>query len=207
MRQVAGDFYEFIELSESRFGVLVADVTGHGVAAALVASMMKAAMLIMRGHADDPAELLANLNTVFCNQLEGQFITAIYAVFDSGAQKVRFSGAGHPAMLQWQSANGEGRLLESNGLPLGMFADAQYPMAEADFHPGDRVLLYTDGLPEAADAREEQFGQERMQSVLSREVTAAGIVDKLIHSVREWRGGSEMDDDLTALAVVNTSQG
>ena len=206
MQQVAGDFYDFVELSESRFGVLVADVTGHGVAAALVASMIKAAMLIMREHAEAPAELLTRLNTVFCNQLEGQFITAVYAVFDTQKQTLRFSGAGHPPILKWQNASGDGKLLESNGLPLGMFANAHYPVAEAAFHPGDRLLLYTDGLPEAAAADEEQFGVERMQAILQKEPTAAGIVESELFSVRQWRGSSDIEDDLTALAIVNTSR-
>lgn len=205
MRQVAGDFYEFVELSSDSVGVLVADVTGHGVAAALVASMLKAAMLILRDQAEDPAALLARLNTVFCNQLDAQFITAVYAVFDVRERSVRFSAAGHPPLLQWQRATCKTELLESNGLPLGMFANSQYPLAEAAFNPGDRILFYTDGLPEAADAREEQFGMERMQAVLSKEPSAASIVETIMLAVREWRGSHEMEDDLTALAIVNVS--
>src|SRR5205085_9968832 len=95
MTAVAGDFFDFLDLGEGRVGILVADVSGHGVPAALIASMVKVALVAQSAHADDPARVLSGLNQVFCGRLDRHFVTAAYAFLEPAAGRLRYGAAGH----------------------------------------------------------------------------------------------------------------
>ena len=109
MTAVAGDFYDFLEIDAERIGILVADVAGHGVPAALIASMVKVAFAAQKDHADSPAEVLAGMNETLCGRLAGQYVTAAYLFIDTRSRIIRYGAAGHPPMLRSTRANGEVR--------------------------------------------------------------------------------------------------
>ena len=148
MTSVAGDFYDFLIADDTQAGLLIADVSGHGVPAALIASMVKLAATSQRGNAANPAVLLAGMNTALCGNTQGQFVTAAYVYLNSEAGELCYSAAGHPPMLLLR--NGSASEILENGLMLAAFDFATYTSAAQPLHPGDRLLLYTDGIVEAA---------------------------------------------------------
>jgi len=174
MTSVAGDFYDFIVADEQQVGLLIADVSGHGVPAALIASMVK---------------LAANS--------QNQFVTAAYVHLDSEARELRYAAAGHPPMLLLR--DGKVRQVEENGLMLAAFDFATYSTAAQRLVAGDRLLLYTDGIVEAANRSGEFFGQEALGALLCRTsgVAPTDAADQIISAVQQW--AVSQDDDLTVL--------
>jgi sigma-B regulation protein RsbU (phosphoserine phosphatase) len=197
MTSVAGDFYDFIVADDTRAGLLIADVSGHGVPAALIASMVKLAATAQRANAADPSGLLSGMNAALCGNTQNQFVTAAYVHLDSAARELRYSAAGHPPMLLLR----DGRVMDvaENGLMLAAFEFATYSTAAQPLEPGDRLLLYTDGIVEAASASGEFFGQESLRSLLRQTSGSApaDAADRIIATVQRWT--VSQDDDLTVL--------
>lgn len=205
MTAVAGDLYDFLVIDHRHVGILVADVSGHGVPAALIASMVKVAIASQLPHADDPARVLRGVNQTLCGKLQGQFVTAAYLFLDLETQRLRYAAAGHPPLLWWHAADQRVEDLEQNGMVLGFFAHAPYAAVERDLAPGDRFLLYTDGLLEATNGTEEFYGPERLRASLSAAArtdagaSLAAIIDRL--STWSGRVGALQEDDLTAVFI------
>lgn len=198
MTEVAGDFYDFHKLPDGRVGVLIADVSGHGVPAALIASMLKMAFVSNAPSATDPAEMLAKLNSALCGHFSSHFVTAVYAVIDIAQGTMIYSAAAHPPVL---IRRGDGRVeeLSENGLMLGAFDFAQYKNAVTHLHPGDQVLLFTDGLSEGTDLKDEQFGVERLKTCFDG--SAAKSIEKLFATTSAWTAKVPQQDDLTAVVI------
>ena len=197
MTSVAGDFYDFIVADDTRAGLLIADVSGHGVPAALIASMVKLAATAQRANAADPSGLLSGMNLALCGNTQNQFVTAAYVHLDSASRELRYSAAGHPPMLLLRDGNVMD--VAENGLMLAAFDFATYSTAAQPLQPGDRLLLYTDGIVEAASASGEFFGQESLR-VLLRQTSGsapADAADRIIATVQKW--AASQDDDLTVL--------
>ncbi|MBV8116024.1 MAG: SpoIIE family protein phosphatase [Silvibacterium sp.] len=202
MTSVAGDFYDFIKVDDHRFGTLVADVSGHGMPAALISSMLKIAFAEQADSAADPAHLLSGLNQTLCGKFKGHFVTAAYVFIDTEKKMLRYGGAGHPPMLLRSHANGARELVE-NGLFLGSFPFAQYSAIELPFEQGDWVLLYTDGVLEMNNAKEEEFGIDRLKLFLelNGNQPSSKLVDAALAELAQWSAGREAEDDLTLLAI------
>lgn len=209
MAAVAGDFYDFLVIDEKRIGILVADVTGHGVPAALIASMLKAVFSAQSARAEDPAQVLVGLNDSLCGKFEDYFVSAAYLFIDAEKQIFRYAAAGHPPLMAG-SVNAPKpaifQALESNGFLLGIFPDATYCNLERPFVPGDRCVLYTDGVIEAKNAAEEEFGIPRSRSFLETKssLAAASVLAALLDEVARWSGraqGKAQEDDITLVAV------
>ena len=198
MTAVAGDIYDFVHLGPSRLGILVADVSGHGVPAALVASMVKVAFSAQEQHADDPARVLASMNQILCRHLDGAYVTAVYAVINTDRQTVIVANAGHPPALLHK--RGETSLVKhDDGVVLGFFPDAKYTNTEvAHFCPGDRLLLYSDGVPEARDRAGQFFDGDRVARWLSDidHASAEQFAKEALGELTQWAGG-RFDDDVT----------
>ena len=205
LSSVAGDFYDFL-IDGNCTGVLVADVTGHGVPAALTASMVKVAIRAQAEHAANPSKVLSGLNGILHGNLQGQFVTAAYVHFDPQAGRLAYSGAGHPPILVWRGSKREVEILESNGLFLGPFPAVEYPTLETNIDHGDRCLLYTDGVIEAENPSGEDFGQRQLATFLAEHATTEGAAfcDALLGRLNKWsqRGpNAEQNDDLTIVVV------
>lgn len=197
MTSVAGDFYDFIVAEDNHAGLLIADVSGHGVPAALIASMVKLAATAQRTHAADPSTLLAGMNSALFGNTQNQFVTAAYVHLDSTAQELRYSAAGHPPMLLLR--DGKVSEVSENGLMLAAFDFATYSTAAHRLESGDRLLLYTDGIVEAASSTGEFFGQNALAGILQEtaKFSPKDVADRIIASVERW--AESQDDDLTVL--------
>jgi len=206
MSAVAGDFYDFLCIDERRVGILVADVTGHGVPAALIASMLKVAFAGQAGHADDPARVLSGLNRSVCGKFEAHFVTAAYLFVDLEKRLLRYSAAGHPPLMLASRGAGTVREIEENGLMLGLYPEAVYSSVEIRIVPGDRCLLYTDGLFEAKNAAQEEFGKSRCKEFLEtqRDIPVARFAKALLDRIAGFSGHNSaraQEDDITLLVL------
>jgi sigma-B regulation protein RsbU (phosphoserine phosphatase) len=157
MTSVAGDFYDFIVVDEKHIGILVADVSGHGMPAALIASMLKIALSAQVAHAADPAQVLLGLNQALCGKFQHHYVTAAYLFVDMQKRTLTYAGAGHPPLLLGWLIHGV-RAVEENGLFLGRFPFATYSSVELPLQSGDRGLLYTDGISETTNPAGIEFG-------------------------------------------------
>ena len=209
MTAVAGDFYDFLVMDEKHLGILVADVTGHGVPAALIASLLKTALASQSLHVADPARVLGGLNRSLCGKFEEHFVTAMYLFVDAERSILRYAGAGHPPLLVGCLNSGQ-RLafsaMESNGLLLGISELAEYHTLERSFRPGDRCILYIDGALEAKNAAQEEFGASRFISFLETHsgLAAGPLLAAFLVELANWSGrayGRAQEDDITLIAV------
>jgi phosphoserine phosphatase RsbU/P len=206
MTSVAGDFYDFIMVDEKHLGILIADVSGHGMPAALIASMLKIALAAQVPHAADPAQVLSGLNQALCGKFQHHYVTAAYLFVDIAKGTLTYAGAGHPPMLMWSPSSTGVRGVEENGLFLGKFPWATYSSLELPLSADDWCWLYTDGIPETANHAEIEFGTERFREFLAtgQSTSASQFADRLLEELSSWaaRGvGEELDDDITLVAI------
>jgi phosphoserine phosphatase RsbU/P len=203
MTAVAGDFYEFIPVDRKRVGTLVADVSGHGVPAALIASMIKVAMQSVISCAHDPRAVLSGLNRVLSAQLRGQFVSAAYLWLDAENRKALYSAAGHPPLLRWREDKLE--RIESNGLLFGVTRECDnYPVCAMSINAGDRFLLYTDGVTEPENAHGDSFGDIGLEQVVrdNQGRPPSELSDRLLSEIRRWQpASSRQQDDITLIVI------
>ena len=197
MTSVAGDLYDFLIADDKHAGLLVADVSGHGVPAALIASMVKMAATSQRARAADPAALLSGMNSALCGNTQGQYVTAAYVYLDAESNALHYSAAGHPAMLLLR--DGAVTEVAENGMLLAAVDTATYESKSIPLKPGDRLLLYTDGIVEARNDAGQLFGDRSLSNALkdTKLLSAAEAVDHLLATVQRW--AKSQDDDLTVL--------
>lgn len=197
MTAVAGDFYDFLQIREDLLTILVADVSGHGVPAALVASTLKICFASQTGHASDPAKILAGLNTMLRPVLADEYVTAACAAVDLSAKTVTYSGAGHPPALLLHNHSGQVVQLAENGLFIGPFPQATYSNISVPFISGDKLLLYTDGITEATISGGEEFGIARLTNFLlsAGNIPPAEFIDQLFGKIAT----NTQEDDRTAV--------
>lgn len=211
--EVAGDLYDFLPAGDGNgLGVLVADVSGHGVPAALVASMVKIAVAAQAADADAPGRVLTGMSHIFHRRLRTQYITAVYLWVDLAARSLRWASAGHPPPLLLRG--GEVRELPSTGPILGRLGRSDYGESRLDLALGDRVLVFSDGIPEAASPSGEQFGDTRLQSFLAEHghLAADAFAGALLAHLERWsrpapsrtpadEGAPAFADDLTLVVL------
>ena len=197
MTSVAGDFFDFLKTDERSLTILVADVSGHGVPAALGASMLKVCFAAQRQQGKNPAEILTGLNVMLRGSLGGQYVTAACAAIDLAAQTITYSGAGHPPGLLLRRNRGEVAQLAENGLFIGPFRHAAYSNISVPFEDGDKLLLYTDGILEATGPDGEEFGQKRLEQLLLHAADAEPIqfIEQLFGKIST----TAQQDDLTVV--------
>ncbi len=206
MTSVAGDFYDFIVVDERRVGMLIADVSGHGLPSALIASMLQVALSGQTNNAEDPTKVLLGLNKALCGKFERNFVTAAYVFVNMETRTLKYAGAGHPPILLWQKSEKKGRELSENGLFLGMFPEAEYVSKEISFGENDRLVLYTDGVPETKNPKEVEFGTKRFLEFIGNHdgVAAENFADTLYAELSRWTelpGAEGQQDDITVLTV------
>ena len=206
MSAVAGDFYDFLTIEPECFGILVADVMGHGVPAALVASMVKIAVSTQAENAAEPGRVITGLNSILCRQAQGQYTTAVYLYLNMGQQTGKYCAAGHPAPLLWRSSTQTVHKLEEAGLLLGVRSSEEFAQTEFAFKAGDRLLVYTDGLLEAENSAGQSYGQGSLIGFIEAHQKLGGeqFADRLLSEVLAWprrEGRPSQEDDITFVVV------
>ncbi len=203
-KEVSGDFYDVVPTPDDGILLAVADVSGKGVPAALLSSMLQASLRTQAAGATSTARVMSTINALACQRdTTGQFATFFLAAVHEPTMTLRFTNAGHnfPVLLH---ADGSRRLLETGGLLVGMLPDTPYEEEAIVLAEGDRVVLYTDGVTEAANAEGEMFGEERLYALLAAAPlrdTAEQLVGRVLDGVREFLGDTEAGDDITVMAL------
>jgi len=206
MTSVAGDFYDFIIVDEQHVGILIADVSGHGLPAALIASMLQVSLAAQFAHASDPGRVLGGLNHALCGKFARHFVTAAYMFVDMEKHSVSYAGAAHPPLLLRHGSTGSTSEVSENGLLLGHFPKETYASVQIPVEPGDKAILYTDGIVETNDASKQMLGVDRFKRFLedNHDVGASQLADSLLHELSRWSGrptGEGQEDDITLLVI------
>jgi sigma-B regulation protein RsbU (phosphoserine phosphatase) len=211
MTSVAGDFYDFIVVDERHVGILIADVSGHGLPAALIASMLQVALTAQARHVSEPGKVLAGLNQALCGKFQHNFVTAAYVYVDLEKNTMNYAGAGHPPLLLWRKSTGSASQLLENGLVMGQFEEATYNSLQVPIEAGDRFVLYTDGILETCNPAQEEFGTDRFMQFMetNNKLTAGPFADALLLELARWLEqppGEGHKDDISLLAIDVTAR-
>ena len=218
--ELAGDILDVFQLDEERVGFYLLDVSGHGVVAALLSVTLNRVLSpepsltsVLKQHIGDskyrlltPSEVATQLNGQFAFEpARPQYFTLLFGILNLRTNEFRYVSAGSPGPIR-QSGGGDPMILETPGFPVGLFTEANWEEQVLDLNPGDRLYLYSDGVTEAVNEDDEEFGIERLIRAIGQSKTKPlkeGL-SYLLSSVEEWRGGARLEDDISILAVEMT---
>ena len=206
--EIGGDYYDFIEREDGRLVIALGDVSGKGTAAALLMSSLHAAIHAQTGSHDTLVETISAVNRYLADNIPpNRFVTLFYAELDPESGALSFLNAGHNPPLIVHAA-GTVEQLASGGLPLGIKADADYREGRTNMQMGDVLVIYSDGVTEAASPSGEEFGPTRLYEVVSRnvEASAAGIRDRIESALTKFSQGTQAADDITLVIVKRQSE-
>jgi phosphoserine phosphatase RsbU/P len=195
-RAVGGDYFDVIKFTETRVAVCVADVVGKGIAAALLMANVQAAVKAFAAESVPPSEICAQLNRVLCSNLApDKFVTFFYCVIDTAARTLRYSNAGHCFPLLHRT-RGQVEVLGEGGIVLGIFPDAKYFDVAVRLDPGNKVLLFTDGITEATSPSGEEYGEARLRQGLDGDSGSQTTTmhRQLMQEVSDFCRGNFADD-------------
>jgi sigma-B regulation protein RsbU (phosphoserine phosphatase) len=213
-REVAGDFYDFIPLQSAhgrdsgRTGIVIADVADKGVPAALFMALSRTLMRTMAITGRPPTEAVAMANNLILADTRSElFVTLFYMILESETGTISYVNAGHPPPLLVRSGTGEVEELRTSGMAMGVLADEEYEEGSSCIEFGDALILYTDGIPEAADGEGRMFGRKRLADVARdhRHEPAERLGDSIEAAVREFVSGAPQSDDLTMVVLKRQS--
>lgn len=202
--EVGGDFYDFIPLGKEQWGLVIADVSGKGVPAALFMALSRTLIRASTLANADPAVAIGHANQLICEDSKtSMFVTLFYAILDSRAMTLEYVNAGHNPPLLLKGTSSDVVLLKAQGIALGMTDEVVLQSAQVDLRPGDVLVLFTDGVTEAINDREEEFGEERLLSVImeNRNLPAADILEKILAAITGFAGDHPQHDDITLMVI------
>jgi serine phosphatase RsbU (regulator of sigma subunit) len=206
--EVGGDYYDLLPLSDTRLGVLVADVSGKGTSAALYMAELKGLVLSLSRIYASPAKLLIEANRILASNLDSRsFITMTYAVVDMVEGTMRYARAGHNPIIQLEAASGKTRVLVPQGLGLGIDRGERFEEileeAVTPLRRGDIFLFFTDGLSEAMNGRSELFGESRLRDIIEgvEGLTSEEIKERILGEIRTFVGDAAPHDDMTLVVL------
>jgi len=212
-RRIGGDYYDFVELPDRAIGIALADVSGKGVAAALIMSVVQASLRLISSEGDvPPPRLVARMNQfVYRSTPASKYATFFYAQLDEACRQLRYVNAGHNAPYLFRagrrstadSASPDIDQLSVGGTVVGMFPEVGYEEATVELYPGDVLLAFTDGVPEAHNPENEEFGEERLQLLLreTAHLPADEISARISAEMKSWIDAAEQYDDLTFIVM------
>jgi sigma-B regulation protein RsbU (phosphoserine phosphatase) len=200
-RTVGGDYFDVLRFSDQHTAFCVADVAGKGMPAALLMSNVQAVLKSFASETFAPSDLCARVNRVMCDNIAlNKFISCFYALLDTRSRKLTYANAGHcPPMLV---RDGSCLRLKEGGPVLGVFPNRAYQQDEIELRAGDCLVLFTDGVTEARNVAGEEFGEERLQQLLTngRHLSATAMRERIMKAVIEFSGGN-LEDDVTLMVV------
>jgi sigma-B regulation protein RsbU (phosphoserine phosphatase) len=206
-RTVGGDYYGFITYPSGRVGLALGDVSGKGMAAALMVMAFEARLRVLVEDTENPATLVVRLNKITCaNCPSNRFITFFFSVLDPVTGNLAFANAGHNPPIVVRTS-GEVEMLDGGGPVLGVLAIAPYSEQQAQLGPGDLLVVYSDGVTEAANTAEEEYGEERLIEVLKRRRADSSdtIVSAVMESLNRFTSGAPQADDITLVVAKRAS--
>ena len=200
-RKVGGDYYDFLDLGRERLGFVIGDISGKGIAAALLMANLQANLRSQCAIAlDQPQRLMRSVNQLFCeNTPDGSFATLFFAEYDDKAGRLRYANCGHLSALLLRSDNTLERL-DSTATVLGVFKEWDCEIGERQLHPGDTLALYTDGITESYNSADEEFGEQRLIEALQRhgKASSQAALASIVDEVQRF-SPHEQHDDITLI--------
>ena len=206
-RRAGGDYYDFFELSEGRWGVLMADVSGHGTPAAVLMAILHALAHQIPGEPSPPGKMLEFINRELISRYTAEpvmFVTAFYGVYDSATRTLTYANAGHPAPLWRDGRTGKAAALDSGsaGVPMGVLPDTTYEVQRHTFGAGDTIALYTDGITEAFGPTGDLYHERRLAACIEGcEGGAQACLDAILRDVAGFAAGTPAMDDRTLVVA------
>ena len=207
-KMVSGDYFDFIDVDEDHLGIVIADVSGKGIAASLIMAMCRS---VIRANADynhSPANVLRAANRqLYPDIREDMFISLAYAILDKRSNEILIARAGHDPPLHLMKATGQIVPIKPKGIAIGIddgeVFDHAIALETVELAAGDTLLLYTDGVNEALDPEGEEFGMDRLRDTFERQSAknAAGLVEGMIRAIETFAGNAPQNDDITLIAV------
>lgn len=200
-REVGGDFYDFLAFEDGRLGLVIGDVTGKGIPAALVMTATRTMLRTAAQEKASPGEVLARVNDLLCPDMEaGMFATCFYALLDPASGQLRYANAGHEP--PYRHSEGSAAELWATGMPLGMMPGTQYEEYETILSPGESLLFYSDGLVEAHNPAREMFGFPRLMACIGEHPGGPELIAFLMEKLALFTGSNwEQEDDVTMMAL------
>src|SRR5919112_907314 len=200
-REVGGDFYDFFELEDSQFGLVVGDATGKGMPAALVMATTCGMLRAVAQSSSSPGEVLGRVNEALSARIPpNMFVTCFYALLDPVTGRLRYANAGHD--LPYLRRGNDAEQLRARGMPLGLMSGVTYEEGHSFLREGDGVLFYSDGLVEAHNQHREMFGSPRLRRLLTEHDEGRSLGDVLLEELYSFTGeGWEQEDDITLLTL------
>lgn len=199
-----GDYYDFLPLGGGRWGILLADVSGHGTPAAVFMAVTHS-LAHTAANPADPAAFLQSINEQLCRRYTrdtGRFVTAFYGVYDDTTRTMTFANAGHGPPRVRSSAGVVSPLGRQRSVPLGIDFEESFAVERHTFSPGDTLVLYTDGVTETRDRTDELFGTDRLDKTLAKiDSDPANTIAAILSAVNAFKGEVEQTDDVTLLAA------
>lgn len=209
-KEVGGDFFdviplEVVPLGTGKLGIMIADVSGKGIPAALFMALSRIVVRVnATWYAGKPAAAIRDANTIISHDSKsGMFVTLFYGLLDSTSRTFTYVNAGHNPPIHYSAADGTMSELEATGIAMGVMDDAQYTQDTVQMAKGDLLILYTDGITEAENAQLEMFDVERLKKVIltSRELPSGDIIQKILNAVRTFTGNQPQSDDITLMVI------
>jgi len=201
-RYAGGDYYDIIKISDSQWGILMTDAEGHGAPAAVMMAMTCALFRASPNLSSEPDAVLSHLNKHLCNVNEESFVTAIYVVYDSDKRTMRFARAGHPLPIIFSVSENKADKFPVKGIfPLGIEPYDQVPVTETSLEPGDRLLLFTDGVSERFNREGKIYGEDRLLKLLEMDHAMGpdAILNGIMEDVERFADGEPAEDDQALL--------
>jgi serine phosphatase RsbU (regulator of sigma subunit) len=202
---VGGDYYDVFEITKGTYGIVVADVSGHGISSALIMSMVKVLLKTYATASATPQQTLEKINATFLSEIKtDNFVTVFYGVLDTTAHTLSYTSAGHCPILIFDKVSHQSTQVKADGLFLGVFDDMMLSQSTMSYAPGTtRVTLYTDGLIESRNKTEEMFDISRLQQISADTLalTPRKTIEKIIQTQKQFCGNREPDDDITLLVI------
>src|SRR6266852_990682 len=201
--EVSGDYYDWVKIFDDQIGLVIADVSGKGVPAALLMAFLRASLRAATHIGYSPHISMTKVNYLLWESIErNQFVTAFYGILDATNRTLAYTNAGHnpPLLLD---ADGNAHFEERGGVPLGMFRDSRYYEYYVTIEPGQMLVLYTDGVTEAMNSSDEEYGPDRLVDAVKRgrHLSSRALIDSIHREVIDWTEGRGAHDDVTFFII------
>ncbi len=207
-KEVGGDYYDFIEIDSDHIGLVIADVSGKSIPGSMVMTMTRSLIRMASPQQLSPAKIFSQVNRTLAKDImRGMFVTSMYGILEIFQHKLLLSSAGHNPVVVARAANQQNELINPKGMALGLDKGNMFDKTIHDqsiaLQPGDRVVFYTDGVPEAMNPKNEEFGEERFLQIITKtgKQSCQAFVQSLVQTLTQWRGNGPQSDDITILVI------